>query len=334
MSGLAMGAETKGDTGGKGGNGPGVSASTTPENGAGDIVGTDTTTRTLANPDQTVRKVEETKPWELGVTWETHRMIRQDDLEGSADQKVFNVLSLYARYDLTEHDRISVRDFVQQEFIADQGESGMRTGDVDFSYTRTVPLPRQFVFSATGVLSAPTSFDSQKAGLITAPTLVLQLDKRLGKYVGVTARAVGSAFIAKYAEAEGGQANPHWHLTANLEADVTMPFLEQLSIGADIATGYTWYYEVQSGDPSVVANGVVNDPQFPNSQPVSQSYGGEIFARYLLPNVAGVKSDISLALADGDPSLGYNSVLHDGVSEVYLFFRQTAEVYGTISVRY
>ena len=42
--------------------------------------------------------------------------------------------------------------------------------------------------------------------MITAPTLILQLDKRVGKYVELSARAVGSAFISKYAEA-GGQAN-------------------------------------------------------------------------------------------------------------------------------
>ena len=70
------------------------------------------------------------------------------------------------------------------------------------------------------------------------------------------------------------------------------------------------------------------------AQPVSQSYAGEIFVRYVLPSLAGVKSDFSVALADGDPALSYNSVLHDGVSQFYLFFRQTAEVYGTFSVRY
>ena len=30
---------------------------------------------------------------------------------------------------------------------------------------------------------------------------------------------------------------------------------------------------------------------------------------------------------------GTNSVLHDGISQYYLFFRQTAEVYGAINIR-
>ena len=53
--------------------------------------------------------------------------------------------------------------------IADSGETGLRSGDVTFRYTRTEPLPKQFTFAATGALSAPTSFYSQKASLITAP---------------------------------------------------------------------------------------------------------------------------------------------------------------------
>jgi hypothetical protein len=277
------------------------------------------------------KHLEQTKPWEVGAAFETHRMIRQDDLEGAGASKVFNVFSLYARYDLSEHDRIAVSDFVEERFIADQGETGFRSGDVTFRYTRTEPLPKQFTFAASGALSAPTSFYSQKAGLITAPTLILQLDKKIGKYVAVSARTSGAVFISKYTTAQGGAPNPKWRLSGSLEAEVTMPFHEPLSIGADVSTGYVWLYNPQSAGGT--AYGTVDDTQFPN-QPVAQSYGGEIFVRYVLPNLAGVKSDFSLALADGDPSLGYNSVLHDGVSQFYLFFRQTAEVYATFSVRY
>ena len=101
----------------------------------------------------------------------------------------------------------------------------------------------------------------------------------------------------------------------------------------DATTSYIWFYNVASGDPSIVANGVVADNQF-SSQPISQSYGGEIFARYTLPTLAGVKSDFTLSLAQGDPALGYASVLHDGVGYTYLFFRQTSEVYASFTVRY
>jgi hypothetical protein len=283
------------------------------------------------NPDVMTHHVEQMKPWEVGASFETHRLIRQEDLEGAASSKVFNVFGLYARYDLTEHDRLSVGDFIEQRFLADQGETGLRSGDVTFRYTRTQPLPRQFTFSATGALSAPTSFSSQKMSLITAPTLILQLDKKVGKYLALSGRASGGAFVYKYDSAQGGQPNPKWRLSALLEAEVTMPFHEPLSIGIDVATSYNWLYDVNSAGGT--SNGVVADSQFPN-QPIAQSYGGEIFVRYLLPTLAGIKSDFSLALADGDPSLSYNSVLHDGVSEFYLFFRQTAEVYGTFSLRY
>ena len=60
-----------------------------------------------------------------------------------------------------------------------------------------------------------------------------------------------------------------------------MPFHEPLSIGADIATGYTGFYNVQTSDPAVVANGATQDSQFPNGQPVQQSYGGETALRSL-----------------------------------------------------
>jgi len=317
----------KGSTGGKGGNGPAAGAAASNDSPTEPLP----TGGPVLNPDVATKHVEQAKPWEVGASFETHRMIRQDDLEGAASSKVFNVFGLYARYDLSEHDRISVGDFFEQRFIADSGETGLRSGDVTFRYTRTEPLPKQFTFAATGALSAPTSFYSQKASLITAPTLILQLDKKIGKYVSVSARTSGAVFINKYSSAEGGAPNPKWRLSGGLEAEVTMPFHEALSIGADVSTGYVWLYQVQSANGTPY--GTVDDTQCPN-QPMKQSYGGEIFVRYVLPSLAGVKSDFSLALADGDPSLGYNSVLHDGVSQFYLFFRQTAEVYGTFSIRY
>jgi hypothetical protein len=326
----ASAAESKGDTGGKGGNGPGTNTSE-PDNGAGDVVPPDAAH--ALNPDMTSGRPALPKVWEVGASVESHRMIRQEDLNNPTN-KFFNVFGLFARYDLTEHDRISVSESFQQQFIADQGETGLRSDDVLFAYTRTHQLPRQFVFSGRLGISAPTSFQSQKAGMIASPSLALQLDKRFGKYVGVSARVTGIYFIPKYRETEGGGANPKAGLGGTLEAEVVMPFHEPLSVGADIGTRYSWYYEVQDGGGTVTTNGVVNDATFPSSQPVQQSYGGEVYVRYVLPSLAGLKSDIMLALADGDPTLGYNSVLHDGVSQYYLFFRETAEVYGSFTVRY
>jgi len=329
----AFAADTgKGDTGGKGGLGPGAPPTT--ETGVGDVVPLGNGSQNpVANPDQTARKAEKQKPWEIGATFETHRLIRQDDLEGVGANKVFNDFGVYASYSLSEHDRIGIRDYFYERFLADEGETGVRSDDVTATYTRTQKLPKDFSFAATLAINAPTSFESQKMGLITAPGLVLQIDKKIGRYIGLSARATTGFFIVKYREAEGGAQNPEFRLGFSLEAEVIMPFHEPLSIGMDATTSYIWFYNVASGDPSIVANGVVADNQF-SSQPISQSYGGEIFARYTLPTLAGVKSDFTLSLAQGDPALGYASVLHDGVGYTYLFFRQTSEVYASFTVRY
>ena len=328
----AGGVGGKGDTGGKGGNGPGSAAGAgsglTGGGGSNDSIAVGNASQ---NPDFAANnEVERKKKWEVGGTWETHRLIRQEDVT-NASSKLFNVLGVYARYDITPNDRIGIRDYFYERFMADDGETGLRTDDVTATYTRTQPLPKEFTFAGTFALSAPTSFSSQKMSLITAPALILQLDKKIGKYIGVSARALGTAYITKYSSAEGGSPNPRYRLGGTLEAEVAMPFLEALSFGADVTTGYYWYYNVQSSTPA--ATGTVGDATYPN-QPIQQTYGGEIFARYTLPQVIGIKSDITLAFAQGDPSLGYTSVLHDGVGHTYGFYRQSSEVYAALTLRY
>jgi hypothetical protein len=335
----AGGVGGKGDVGGKGGNGP----SAAPAAGGGGSLGAAGNASYNQNPDQAQREgTERNKSWEVGGSWETHRLIRQEDLNGAGPDKLFNVLGVYARYDLTEHDRIGLRDYFYERFIADSGETGIRSDDITATYTRTQPLPQRFTFSATAAISFPTSFDSQLMGLITSPALILQLDKRLGKYVGVSLRTLGTGFIVRDSAAQGGNPNPMFKLGGTLEGEVAMPFHEALSFGADLSTGYTWHYNVQGdlrgvdgqGTNSVQAQqGVVQDQTFP-SQPITQSYGGEIFARYTMPQLVGVKSDVTLAFAQGDPSLGYTSVLHDGVGHTYAFYRQTSEIYGALTLRY
>ena len=53
-----------------------------------------------------------------------------------------------------------------------------------------------------------------------------------------------------------------------------------------------------------------------------------------LPEVSGVRADLHVAVAEGDPALGYNSLLHDGVSHTYLYFRESSEFYASLSLRY
>jgi hypothetical protein len=321
----------KGETGGKGGLGPGNSSAAPP--GADTVpLGNGSQNTINNNPDLLTRKSEE-KPWEVDVTFETHRMIRQDDLEGAGANKVFNDLGIYGSYNLSDNDRIGIHEFFTENFIADEGESGIRADDITATYTRIQRLPKDFSFSALFALSAPTSLVSQKQGLITAPSLALTLSKRIGRYVSVSARGGGAFFIVRYRETEGGNANPELSLRFGLDAEVVMPFYERVSIGASASTAWLWQYNVASGDPNVVANGVVQDPTF-STQPVQQSYGGELYARYELPNLAGVKSDFLISLAQGDPELGFAQELHGGIGYTYLFFRTDAEVYAAFTARY
>ena len=90
----------KGDTGGKGGNGP----SAGPSGGGGSFGGSGGLSETRAqNADKAPEDTAVTqKPWEVGGTWETHRLIRQEDLGAAASNKLVNVLGAYARYDLTD----------------------------------------------------------------------------------------------------------------------------------------------------------------------------------------------------------------------------------------
>jgi hypothetical protein len=53
-----------------------------------------------------------------------------------------------------------------------------------------------------------------------------------------------------------------------------------------------------------------------------------------MPTLMGFKPDVTLAYAMGDPTVGYSSVLHDGVGHVYLGYRQNSEVYLSLAVRY
>ena len=327
---LAAGGTTgKGETGNKGGKGPG-SNTTKPDDEVEPAVDTPRkATATAASPEL----VESAKPWEIGASAEFHRLIRQNDLQGAGAYKVLAAYSAYARYDLTKHDRISIREFLSEKFIADNGETGLRLGDLAFSYTRIIPLPDNFGLFITGSLTAPTSFNSRKSSLYTAPGLTINGEKRIG-YLTLSARASGGVFLVHYREAEGGSANPKYRLSFGLDADVQMPFHEPLSLGISGGTGYVWFYRVATaGSPNQDFYGNVGDVNFAN-QPVQQSYGAEVYARYTFPEVSGFKMDLTMAYAQGDPALGFTSVLHDGVSHTYLFVRENSSVYGVFGIRY
>jgi len=289
----------------------------------------------VAEEQATKKKVR----FEGGATWESHALFVQNDLQGSAPDKFFLYYGGYFRTDLFQHNRFEIRTGFYQRFLADPQESGVRMDDVVFSYARIVPLPQQFRLSVRASVLAPTSFISQKMGMITAPRLTLQGDKAFGKYVSLTLRTFGEGYIQQYTAMEGGAPNPIARVGGSFEASVAMPFHAPLSLGAMLYTGYTWFYDATgtpvtlTGYPSGIPRQVQVDPQF-DHQPTQQSYGGEIYVGYNLPSLAGVKGDVHVALANGDPSLGFQSRLHDGVSHFYLAFRNTAQVYGALTFRY
>jgi hypothetical protein len=285
------------------------------------------------------------KSWEVGAVWEMHRTIREEDLEGNAENELFNYYSAYFRYDFTKYDRATVRTGLYQRFLADPGESGVRMDDTAVAYTRLVPLPAKTDLRIGLSVYFPTSYASQLQSLRFAPRLSIAGEKRFGRYVSADVRLIGDYYNMAYSTgqnlhaggdqtANGANPNEEFRLAGLVEAEVAMPFLEDLSIGVSGFVGYIWLYQVGYPPPGSAYQGAETDMQYPNRQPVEQEYGGEVFVRYNLPRLAGIKSDISLALADGDPSLGYSSLLHDGVQHTYAEFRQFAEVYGVLSARF
>src|SRR5215472_2986858 len=358
-AGTAAAAEGKGGSeGGKGGAGPG--------GGPVGPVGGGTSTGSAQfgevgeiQPDILTGEAPPYKPWEVGAIWETHRLIRQNDLaggyaqpgspdQGQANNKFFNEMAVYARYDLTDRDRVGLRTYFYQRFLADQGETGFRTDDLIATYTRLVPLPERFRLQVSGWLTAPISYDSQVMGLITAPRIIFELDRRFGP-VTLDFRTYDEYYVQKYttyngsgsgSSVSGGASPTPWNrLAFAFEAEFHMPFYEPLSVGADVYTAYTWYHNINyngnttQGSSVQQSVGAVQDPTY-SSQPIQQIYGGEVFLRYLLPPLAGIKTDLTVALAQGDPTLGYTGLLHDGVEHGYLFYRQNSEVYGALAVRY
>ena len=273
------------------------------------------------------------KWWEVGVSFEVHRLFIQSDLEGDAANKLFNYYSAYAQADFTAHDRLSLSAGFSERFLADPGESGWRSSDISLAYTRSERLPGAIGLKLTAYLTAPTSFGSQLASLYTTPSASIALSRKFGDLT-LEARGVGHYFIVQYATAAGGNPNPQGSVGVQGRIEYDMPFHRKLTIGLDAYTDWTWYYNVvPNNDPYAVSNGIA-PPVTGLGQDIQQDYAFEVYLRYTLPTLVGINWDVTVALANGDPANGGNSVLHDGVSTFYLFWRQSAELYAVVSVRY
>ena len=351
----------KGDTGNKGGTGPQNSTSSGAAGTAEAPAELDTTQqrfggKSTQNPDTAGTKKVEEKPWEIGATFETHRLLRQDyNADGTAPLKVFNVLFAVAKYAFTDYDTVLLSGGGYQFFLADSGESGFRASDLSLAYTRLFVLPAKFKLRATAGATIPISFDSQLASNITSPSLSVSLSRKFGD-LSIQASISGRYFWDRYTSANSigapstgdgsasGSTNVKYSAGASVSAEYDMPFYRPLSVGAGLTDSYHWFYNVgqcpaDSGLGQAMGTGTsgcssaTSNPAT-DGQPWQQSYGGEVFVRYVMPDLSGFKSDLTVALANGDPSLGYPSVLHDGIVHPYFLYYNSAEVYAALSGRY
>ncbi|HVH44255.1 MAG TPA: hypothetical protein VM925_18010 [Labilithrix sp.] len=276
------------------------------------------------------------KAWLIGSVFETHRLLRQDDLGGAARNKALNYLSLYAGWSPTPKDQIQLRGGFYQRFLADSSETGVRPDDLVLSYTRTIPLPWELMLRPSISNLFPISFDSRLMGLYAVPRAGVSLMRNfLDGDLNVNLRAGGAAYIGEYKSALGGSANPVASTTVGIGVNYSMPFHRNLQIGANVQTTFYWNHEVEHGNNAVLNSQFASapvqptkDPQF-ESQPTQQTYGGEIYVAYQLPTLFDMQSNIQLALAQGEPN-----VIHDGRTHVYWMFRRSAQAYLALQVQY
>ncbi len=362
----AEGPKGAGDTG-KGGAGPGGGSQGGGGNESAGATGVESG-GTRENPDVANAVSTAYKPWEVGVVFTTHRLINAGDqyaggqgVTGDPDQGIIgdpsnvtagtgvnnavNDYEMYARYDITKNDRVGIKAYLYEYFLADQGENGVRFDDMLLTYTHIFKLPQKFRLQAGVGVTLPTSYTSQLEGLMTSIGPRLDLDRRFGP-LSVSVGVHDTVYIEKYDSFAGsGGLAPTSLNTLSFVTDIEfhMPFHEPLSVGTGAFVAYLWYNNIQSGvnaqctgsgnSTKDAACGGVTDSEFP-SQPIQQQYGWEAYARYLLPDLFGFKSDLTFAYSFGDPTIGYSSLLQDGVGHLYLGYVHNSELYLSMAVRY
>jgi len=335
----ASAVEGKGDTGGKGGLPPAATQTASPQASQGDADEENRLNQLRALKGAGAEIDEEEvdpfapkyKAWEVGVGFTTHRLIFQNDLEGGAANKFANSFEGYIDYAFTKHDHVSVRAYANERFLADAGESGWRFDDMLFSYGHDFSLPAKFKLGTGFSVTAASSYYSQLENEYTTLRLSLTLERRVGP-VALGARGYGQYDIQKYSSYDsaqnGGAPTSVFNAGVSGDAEIHMPFHEPLAFGVSAGTAYGWVHTIPGTLPAT------QDPAFPNTQPVAQSYGIEASLRYALPALFGVKTDVTFGYADGGPGIGYSSVLHDGVGHFYLGYRTQSELFLSLTAAY
>ena len=287
----------------------------------------------------------------MGATFETHRLIRQDyNLEGLGALKVFNVLFAVASYSFTERDSVALSGGGYQYFLADSGETGFRASDLSLAYTHVFILPEKFRLRTSVGATIPISFDSQLASNITSPSASVAISRKFGD-LALEARIVGRYFWDRYTSQNSigasADASDREQRRRSAERGVHGRRRHQRRVRPSVLPAHLPGHRAATvlfynGMPYMVSGSAPADTTFygatsnptTDGQPWQQNYGGEVFVRYVMPDLSGFKSDLTIALANGDPSLGYPSVLHDGIVHPYLLYYNSAEVYAALSARY
>lgn len=341
----AGGVGGRGETGGKGGTGPGSATGSEGESVA--PLGPDEDTQRLflrkrtENADEAAREAVEKKPWDVSATYSTNRsFIRTDAGSTHFGQSLFGSFG----YSFGVHDRVSLSGgAVQGTIIIDPSESGLRATDITLAYSHTFDLPEKFKLSANGSVTAPTSFSSQLASNITAPGASVGLSRAFGD-LRLAASIQGRYYLDRYTSAAtisdgstgassgtgSGAANTKFTAGGALSANYDMPFHRSLSIGVTATDSYRWAYNVGSPPLNSPFYGAEADPTFGTTQPMLQSYGFDVHAAYAMPDFSGIRTRLIVGADNG----GADSVLHDGVVHTYFFFRDSSEVYVSLTGTY
>ena len=334
-----------------------VSVKTAAEAPESMIVGSSPVTTTDTEPErETVGELEQggsselrdvdeldwrnTKSWQVRATAEFHHLVRQNDLasdstgRGDASNRNLFFYVFSAQYEPTPYDRLVAQWGFYQRFLADGGETGVRSDDGLIAYTRTIPLPGRVILRVQPRVDFGLSYDSiEHTGLIAAPRLGVSLERRFGP-VDLYALVYGYVFLERYTSAIGGSPNPMTSLATLVEATYRVPPLPSLEAGVAGYASATWFHEVQDdGSNALIAEEHSTSDPLTASQPFSNTFGGEVFVRYTLPTRA-FASQVLVAYANGDPTIGYQALRHDGVGRFNLFYRHVSELYAALTLRY
>jgi hypothetical protein len=332
------GVKDKGSAGGGGGGAGGGPSSGGASEGGREL-----------RPDTGVAEEEKVKPWEIDIYGEYHRLWYQNDLGGDAQNKNVLYYEATASWLPSANDKFTVRAGFYERFINDQGQSPFQFDDMVVSYIRYVPLPKDFTLRISPRVDLGTGYDSRvHSGFRFGPRLGVGLEKVIE---GLTIYGFGYGQYYNYEKKEsggpsdtsaaGGTPNPYGRLAATLEISYNFPFYKPVTLGVSGYVSATWFYEPESSTPmgaSATGGAYTNTPTTTDSltpsQPISNSAGGEIYARYDFPKASGLETNLTVAIADGDATVGYQNLLHDGVSHFSLGYRHSLQSYAVLQFKY